>query len=214
MHPRALAVIAAWSVMGAIGCQSMSVTRGPVFDGGNSYLFANGKGVQGFAHPADNVRAAVIEAMRDLHMSDIRGGNTPGVTTVSAITADRRVCNVDIVNQSSVALVTAKVGALGDRRVTQALFGGIGARLGSTPALSATPVKDSGDTAVAAKEKDGDGPVDEEVSRAGLEEISHGNGREPAPESEGHVKIRRGAASDEVMLRNEAEMGYKDIPIE
>lgn len=213
MHPRALAVIAAWSVMGAIGCQSMGVHKGPAFSGGHSYLFANGKGVQGFAYPASEVRAGVIEAMRDLHMSDIREGANPGVSTVSAITADRRICNVDIVNQDSVSLVTAKVGALGDRRVTQALFGGIGARLGSPAAMSATPAREDDGTAVASKEKEAgadEGPVDEEVSRADVEEITHSNGREP----EGRLKIRRGAASDEVMLRNQAEMGYKDIPIE
>lgn len=197
MPSRALAVIAVWGVMGAVGCQSMSVTKGPVLDG-NSYLFANGKGVQGFAYPAEAVRDAVIEAMRDLRMSDLRAGNTAGIATISAITADRRICNVDIVTQNAVSLVTAKVGAFGDRNITQALFGGIGSRLGSqapgtAPPADVEPARDE----VGSR----DGDFDEEVSRT--------SGR-----LESSDLFSRDAVSDDVMLKNQAEIGYKENPIE
>jgi hypothetical protein len=146
---RGIFASAALVALGLAGCQTVGLTASPALPNAG-FSYQGGTASQSFPFPADQVQAALVEAMADLKMRSAGPTQEEHGTSFHGQTADNRKVTVTlsrvlgaaaIVSGSSVdttppkdtsAIVTVRVGWLGDEPLSRFLMDRIGIRLGTT----------------------------------------------------------------------------------
>jgi uncharacterized protein DUF3568 len=124
----------------ATGCTTIGLA-GYTNLGSTGYVYQAGTASQGFAFTGMQVQAAVIEAMNDLGIRVQRQAHDATTVTYECKTLDGRRATIGINSQTSLPIVSARVGLLGDEPLSKALLSRVGIRLGSLPpeAIPAEP---------------------------------------------------------------------------
>jgi hypothetical protein len=138
---------AALVAMGAGGCMTTGVVRDPAL-GAAGYAYNSGKASQGFAFPYSQVQEAVVLALGDLEVRELRQSQDARGLTYDGKTLDGRRASVTIRTANGLPTVETKVGWLGDEAMSKALMDRIGIRLGTLPpsAVPAEPPASTGST--------------------------------------------------------------------
>jgi hypothetical protein len=133
-------VLAAAVVAGLAGCQTVGPASVPLLASGG-LVYEGGTATQAFAYNQTQVQNALIEAMADLGIHQVRQTNTPGHLNFEGKTVDGRRSSVNLDSRITPPVVTARFGWLGDEALSRAFMDRVGIRLGSLPpsALPAEP---------------------------------------------------------------------------
>jgi hypothetical protein len=134
------AALALFAAATAGGCQTvnLSALKHPGRPGdkpGDSpgYSYAAGRAVQSFDRPPTAVQPAVIAALDDLRIENLRQTNDGGVIVFEGTTADARKASVTLRPSPAGSRLSARFGLFGDEPMSRALMDRVGVRLGSLP---------------------------------------------------------------------------------
>ena len=140
---RGIALLAAAVVAGAggTGCSTVAPSAvkamanpAPGADTGAGYSFSAGRATQTFSSSAQVVAPAVVAAMDDLRIEDVRRVNESSMTIFEGKTADNRRASVTLRPQKQGSTrVTVRIGLFGDEPLSRALMDRVGIRLGDLP---------------------------------------------------------------------------------
>jgi hypothetical protein len=133
-------VLAAAVTAGLAGCQTIGPASVPLLASGG-LVYEGGTATQAFAYNQAQVTNALIEAMADLGIHQVRQTNTVDHLSFDGKTVDGRRANVNLDSRVTPPVVTARFGWLGDEALSRAFMDRVGIRLGSLPpsAIPAEP---------------------------------------------------------------------------
>jgi hypothetical protein len=122
------------------GCQTVGPASVPVLAAGG-LVYEGGTATQAFAASASQVDTAVLEAMSDLSIHQVKQTNNVSQISFDGKTVDGRRAAVTVDTRVNPLVVTARFGWLGDEALSRAFMDRVAIRLGTLPpaAIPAEP---------------------------------------------------------------------------
>ncbi len=123
----------------APGCQTVAPSALPGFSqrssvvAGSEFSYAGGRAVQTFAQPPTTVQPAVITALGDLRIEELRQTTEAGSVVFEGTTADNRKATVTLRPHPAGSRLSVRVGLFGDQPLSRAIMDRVGVRLGALP---------------------------------------------------------------------------------
>jgi len=117
-------------LLASAGCATTSPFIDPV-GGGSGFSFSTGRGLQDFPSTLSAVAPAVVSAMDDLKMGDVRQSQDGTVVRIEAKAEDARPVTVTLRFRKGATQVGVRIGRFGDEPLSRTLLERVGVRLGT-----------------------------------------------------------------------------------
>lgn len=108
---------------------------------GMGYSYFGGRAVQTFGQMPATVQPALVSALDDLRIQNVRQITDGGAVIFEGTTADNRKASVTLRPHASGTRLSARIGLFGDELLSRAVMDRVGVRLGTLPptAIPAEP---------------------------------------------------------------------------
>jgi hypothetical protein len=142
---RTLFLVLLCDVVALAGCRTVAPNAGPAVEAAG-FAYGGGRATQEFPFPTTLVQPAIMAALADVGVKQVRQRHDGPSRIFEGTTADGRAATVTLRPGTGAARVTVRIGWFGDEPFSRSVMERLGVRLGTLPpaAIPAEPPSEPG----------------------------------------------------------------------